>query len=106
MSAHSRASGNPDWAPAASRGDERKCGLSSKKFAGPNTPGRRMTQSWKPPLTLTQLASGSRLQRRQAYALTTLRLDDLAADLAALVRVGVDVGVQHALLQIVGLGIG
>jgi hypothetical protein len=48
------------------RAEVRTCG---KKFAGPNTPGRRITRSFILPLTLTRPASGLRLQR--PYALTT-----------------------------------
>src|SRR6516225_6024076 len=47
----------------------------------------------------------SPLRLDDVYPLTKLSFDNLAADFAALVRVGVDIGVPQAFLKIVRLGI-
>ena len=46
-----------------------------------------------------------RHKHNSGYALTALPFNDLAANLAALVGVGVDIGVPQALLQIGGLSV-
>jgi hypothetical protein len=71
------------------RGDERVTAEPTKK-----TPARRRRAG-----AYSPQGDGIKLRRGE------LALHDLAADFAAFVRVGVNVGVPEALLQIVGLGV-